>query len=141
MPLRLPLPEGMLAFPSHYYNTDANHNPFSISDTTRVVLIRVWYFLAKYPQQAEKLLSELRDVNERDANVLALLPHLKGVINEALRQMAAQLTGSGRIAGPEGFWVDKTWILGGVKVTALRYIISRREFTGLVNLLFRLTLI
>ncbi|OCK87071.1 uncharacterized protein K441DRAFT_596000, partial [Cenococcum geophilum 1.58] len=55
------------------------------SDIIRAALISIWYFLAKYPEHAEKILSKLRNVDEADANRLALLPYLNGVINETLR--------------------------------------------------------
>jgi hypothetical protein len=97
------------------------------SDTTRATLISTWYFLAKYPEHAEKILSELRNVDETDANGLALLPHLNGVINETLRLVPPQMTGGGRITGPEGLWVDDIWIPGGTKVTAPKYVVSRRK--------------
>jgi cytochrome P450 len=97
------------------------------SDTTRATLISVWYFLSKYPSNADKIREELSKVDHTDANALALLPHLNGVINETLRLVPPQMTGGGRITGPEGLWVDDVWIPGGVKVTAPKYVISRRE--------------
>jgi cytochrome P450 len=93
-------------------------------------LISLWYFLCKHPQHADLILSELRahNVEETDANALAKLPHLNAVINETLRLVPPQLTGGGRITPPEGLWLDDTWIPGGTKVTAPKYVLSRRRF-------------
>jgi cytochrome P450 len=97
------------------------------SDTSRAALVSALYFLCKIPQQADKLRVELQNVDTRDANALALLPHLNGVVNEALRLFPSQLTGGGRITGPEGLWLDDVWIPGGVKVTAPKWVAFRRE--------------
>ncbi|KAF2458353.1 cytochrome P450 monooxygenase-like protein [Lineolata rhizophorae] len=95
------------------------------SDTTRATLISIWYFLSKYPENVDKILAELRTVDETDHNALALLPHLNGVINETLRLVPPQLTGGGRITGPEGLMVGGTWIPAGTKVNAPKYVVSR----------------
>ncbi|KAF2841053.1 cytochrome P450 monooxygenase-like protein [Patellaria atrata CBS 101060] len=95
------------------------------SDTARATLISTWYFLAKHQKDAEKVYDEIKDVDVTDANALAQLPHLNGVIHEALRLVPPQLTGGGRITGPEGLWFDDTWIPGGVKVTAPKYVLAR----------------
>lgn len=99
-----------------------------ISDTTRASLISLWYFLCKHPEHPDKILLELRDVDETDFNALAKLPHLNGVINETLRLVPPQLTGGGRMTSSEGLWIDDTWIPGGTKVTAPKYVLSRRKW-------------
>lgn len=37
------------------------------------------------------------------------------------------MSGGGRITGPGGLWVDDTFIPGGTKVTAPKYVIGRRK--------------
>lgn len=101
------------------------------SDTTRASLIALWYFMCKHPQHAEKTLAELGNIDETDSNILAKLPHLNGVVNETLRLLPPQMTGGGRMTSAEGLWVDDTWIPGGVKVTASKYVLSRCRFAAL----------
>ena len=86
--------------------------------------------MCKHPQHAEKTLAELRDIDETDSNILAKLPHLNGVVNETLRLVPPQMTGGGRMTSAEGLWVDDTWIPGDVKVTASKYVLSRRKFAA-----------
>ncbi|KAF7512751.1 hypothetical protein GJ744_000318 [Endocarpon pusillum] len=95
------------------------------SDTTRATLIALWFFMCKHPQHAEKIVVELRNIDETDSNILAKLPHLNGVVNESLRLLPPQMTGGGRMTSAEGLWVDDTWIPGDVKVTASKYVLSR----------------
>lgn len=75
----------------------------------------------------DKILSELTAVDETGHNALALLPHPNGVINEALRLIPAQMTGGARITPSKGLWIGETWIPGGTKVIAPKYVISRRK--------------
>ncbi|KAI1490701.1 cytochrome P450 [Biscogniauxia mediterranea] len=95
------------------------------SDTTRASLISAWWFLSKYPEHAEKIRSEIQDVDIRDANALAVLPHLNGVISEILRLVPPAMTGGGRITGPRGLLLDDTVIPPFTKVTAPKYVIHR----------------
>ncbi|KAI4858741.1 cytochrome P450 monooxygenase-like protein [Hypoxylon rubiginosum] len=95
------------------------------SDTTRASLIATWWFLSKYPKDADKIYSEIQDVDVHDANVLATLPHLNGVINEILRLVPPAMTGGGRITGPDGLMIDGTLIPPYTKVTAPKYVIMR----------------
>ncbi|KAL9602209.1 MAG: hypothetical protein Q9179_002613 [Wetmoreana sp. 5 TL-2023] len=48
-------------------------------------LIGVFYELARNPDHANKIFNEVQDLDVRDAKVLSKLPHLDGVIAEALR--------------------------------------------------------
>lgn len=72
------------------------------SDTTRAVLIGIWWFLSKYPEHAKKVQAEVDGIDVNDASALATLPHLNGVINEALRLVPPVMTGGSRITGPNG---------------------------------------
>lgn len=95
------------------------------SDTTRASLIAIWWYLSKYPDHAEKIRSEIEGVDISDANALAGLPHLNGVVKEVLRLVPPAMTGGGRITGPQGLWVDGTFIPPFTKVTAPKYVIMR----------------
>ncbi|GAW16489.1 hypothetical protein ANO14919_059180 [Xylariales sp. No.14919] len=97
------------------------------SDTTRASLIVTWWYLCKYTEHANKIRSELIDADVADANVLARLPHLNGVINETLRLVPPALTGAGRITGPSGLLVDDVLIPPNTRVTAPKYTIHRLE--------------
>ncbi|KAI0191570.1 cytochrome P450 [Astrocystis sublimbata] len=97
------------------------------SDTTRAVLIGVWWFLSKYPEHAKQVQSEIDGLDVRDANAIATLPHLNGVINEALRLVPPVLTGGNRITGPNGMLIDDVLIPPGVKVTCPTYVLHRME--------------
>ncbi|KAK5627594.1 hypothetical protein RRF57_003309 [Xylaria bambusicola] len=97
------------------------------SDTTRAVLIGVWWFLAKYPEHAKKVQAEVDGVDPNDANALAALPHLNGVMNEALRLVPPVMTGGNRITGPSGMLIDDVLIPPGVKVTCPKYVLHRME--------------
>ena len=140
IPSRLKIHSPSSSACSHNHDVGAskltNH---STSDTTRASLISLWYFLCKHPQHADLILSELRAnrLDETDANTLAntlaKLSHLNAVINETLRLVPPQLTGGGRITPPEGLWLNDTWIPGGTKVTAPKYVLSRRRFLPLFH--------
>ncbi|TGJ88456.1 hypothetical protein E0Z10_g286 [Xylaria hypoxylon] len=97
------------------------------SDTTRAVLIGIWWFLSKFPEHAKKVQAEVDGVNPNDATALAALPHLNGVINEALRLVPPVMTGGNRITGPNGMLIDDILIPPGVKVTCPRYVLHRME--------------
>ncbi|KAI1120325.1 cytochrome P450 monooxygenase-like protein [Nemania abortiva] len=97
------------------------------SDTTRAVLIAIWWFLAKYPEHAKKVRDETAGIDVNDATALAALPHLNGVINEGLRLVPPVMTGGSRITGPNGMLVDDVLIPPGVKVTCPKYVVHRME--------------
>jgi cytochrome P450 len=91
-------------------------------------LIAIWWYLAKYSEHTSKIQKEIENVDVSDANQLALLPHLNGVINEVLRLVPPAMTGNGRISGPEGIMLDGTLIPPFTKVTAPKYVIHRSKF-------------
>lgn len=97
------------------------------SDTTAPSLTLVFYFLARYPMHAEKIYEEIQGVDRENPAALAMLPHLTGTINEAMRLLPAVLTFSSRITPPEGLMIDGTFIPGNTKICAPRYTIGRRE--------------
>ncbi|KAI1172957.1 cytochrome P450 monooxygenase-like protein [Nemania sp. FL0916] len=97
------------------------------SDTTRAVLIVIWWFLSKYPEHAQKIQAEVSGVDVNDPNALAALPHLNGVIHESLRLVPPVMTGGGRITGPNGMLIDDVLIPPGVKVTCPKYVVHRME--------------
>ncbi|KAJ6027722.1 Cytochrome P450 [Penicillium canescens] len=102
------------------------------SDTTAPSLTLLFYFLARYPDHAEKIHEELQEVNIEDPALLSTLPHLNGMINEAMRLLPAVLTFSSRVSPPEGLIIHGTFIPGNTKVCAPRYTIGRLE-TAYVN--------
>ncbi|KAJ2988814.1 hypothetical protein NUW58_g3778 [Xylaria curta] len=95
------------------------------SDTTRAVLVGMWWFLSKYPEHAKKVQAEVDGVDVNDVNALAALPHVNGVINESLRLVPPVMTGGNRITGPNGMLVDDVLIPPGVKVTCPKYVLHR----------------
>ncbi|KAF2726469.1 cytochrome P450 [Polyplosphaeria fusca] len=92
------------------------------SDTTRASLIGIWYFLCKHPEHANKIYSEVQNIDVNDVHKLASLPHLNAVIKELLRLAPPAMTGSPRLTGPNGLWVGDRWIPAGVKVTAPKFV-------------------
>ncbi|KAI0194201.1 cytochrome P450 monooxygenase-like protein [Astrocystis sublimbata] len=97
------------------------------SDTSRASLVATWWYLCKYPEHADKIRAEIEGVNVTDANELARLPHLNGVINEILRLVPPAMTGNGRITGPSGLRIGDVLIPPFTKVTAPKYVIHRLE--------------
>ena len=98
----------------------------SISDTTGPSLMLLWFFLASYPEHAEKIYGELSSIDTHDLGALAALPHFNGVINESMRLFPAALTTGSRLTPPEGLHIDGTFIPGATKITAPRYSVFRR---------------
>lgn len=96
------------------------------SDTTGPSLILMFYFLARYPDHAERVFAEISKVGDvSDIATLAALLVLNGFINETMRLAPAALTMGTRITPPEGLQIDGTWIPGGVKIAGPRYTIFR----------------
>lgn len=97
------------------------------SDTTGPSLILLFYFLARYPEHAERVFQEISTIDTSDLTVLASLPILNGFINETMRLIPAALTMGTRITPPEGLQIDGTWIPGSIKIVGPRYTIFRME--------------
>ncbi|KAL9055425.1 MAG: hypothetical protein Q9206_003146 [Seirophora lacunosa] len=97
------------------------------SDTTAPQLIFLLYLIARNPDAADKMSAELADVDPMDLNAVSRLPHLNGVINEALRLYSSVPTAVSRQTPPQGVMLGDTWIPGDTKVIIPRWVISRRE--------------
>lgn len=100
------------------------------SDTTSPALTCVTYLLAKHPEHAQKIFQELQGIDITDSKALAALPHLNGAINESLRLFPPAMTVNTRIAPPQGLWIEDTFIPGGTKLIAPKYVIMRCKFSG-----------
>lgn len=87
----------------------------------------MFFFLAKYPQHAEKIYEEVAGVDPHDLNTLSALPHLNGFMNESMRLLPAALSMGTRMTPREGLWIDGVFIPGNTKIAAPRYTIFRRE--------------
>lgn len=98
------------------------------SDSTAPSIIFLLYFLARYPEHANRIREELVGIDCEDIKTLATLPHLNGTINEALRLLPAILTAVSRKVPPEGLTVDGVFIPGGTKICAPRYSIGRCKY-------------
>lgn len=96
------------------------------SDPTRAGLIALFYYLCRYPEKAQTLYEEVKDVDENDLNLISSLPYLNGVVKETLRLVPPSPTVGARLTGPDGLWVVDVWIPSGVKVNATKYVIQRR---------------
>ncbi|KAK7746692.1 hypothetical protein SLS53_001879 [Cytospora paraplurivora] len=97
------------------------------SDTAGPTLVVLFYFLARYPEHAERVFEEIVSVDTSDPTVLAGLPRLNGFLNEAMRLIPAAPTTGTRITPAEGIQVDEIWIPGNIKLVGPRYTIFRME--------------
>ncbi|KAI1758434.1 cytochrome P450 [Xylaria castorea] len=95
--------------------------------TTGPVLILILYCLARWPEHAETIRQELRNIDYNDMVALSALPHLTATINESLRLYPAGPTFGSRQTPPEGLYCDGVHIPGDVKVIAPRYSLGRLE--------------
>ncbi|KAL8728064.1 MAG: hypothetical protein Q9166_005664 [cf. Caloplaca sp. 2 TL-2023] len=101
--------------------------PLLNSDTTAPSLITLLYLLARHPEDAEEISQELSTVDVQDVKAVAMLHHLNGAINEAMRLLPAVLTFVTRVTPPQGMKIGETYIPGNVKIAAPRYSIGRRK--------------
>ncbi|KAJ4344386.1 uncharacterized protein N0V89_012126 [Didymosphaeria variabile] len=90
-------------------------------------LILLFYCLARWPEHAEKIRQELRNVDYNDMTALSALPHLTATINESMRLYPAGPTFGSRITPPDGLNCEGVYIPGGIKVVAPRYSLGRLE--------------
>lgn len=97
------------------------------SASTAPSLSAVFYLLASYADDMEIIRQELSTVDVEDAKAVALLPHLNGAINEAMRLLPAFMTAGTRVTPPEGLMIGETFIPGDVKIAAPRYSLGRSE--------------
>ncbi|KAL8752225.1 MAG: hypothetical protein Q9184_005800 [Pyrenodesmia sp. 2 TL-2023] len=96
------------------------------SDTTAPTLTFLFYLIARNPEDANKIYTELADVDPMDLNVVSTLPHLNGTINEAMRLYSVTPTTVSRQTPPQGVMLGDTWIPGNTKVVSPRWVIFRR---------------
>ncbi|KAJ5754144.1 cytochrome P450 [Penicillium nucicola] len=112
------------------HGSDPTRAQWLSGDTATLVvagsLTLLIYFLARFPNHAERVNNELQDINIEDPVILSTLPHLNGTINEAMRLLPAVPTFSSRVTPPEGLVIDGKFIPGGTKICAPRYTIGRR---------------
>lgn len=102
-----------------------------VSDTTAVTLSYVFYYLAKMPEEAEKVRAEvesLYNAGTMQDRELKGLDHLNAVINEALRMHPPVPGGLLRDTPPEGIEVNGTHIPGDVTVSIPMYPIGRCKY-------------
>lgn len=87
------------------------------SDTTATALTTITYFLAKHPQQLERLQQEVRgafsSADEMNDSKLQSLPYLAAVIEEGLRMFPPTAFGLPRIS--PGATVDGHFVPAGVR--------------------------
>ena len=110
-----------------WLNGDAIAIIIAGSDTVAPTLVYIFYELAKTPEQQEKLYQELTSIAITDFKALQNLPHLNGVINEALRIHPPVPSGGYRETPLAGVTVAGTYIPGRTTIVAPRYSIGRLE--------------
>lgn len=95
------------------------------SDTTRASLVISCWYLARYPNHADKIRSETESVDLTNSSDLLSKPHLSGFIKEVLRLVPPNMTGLTRITGPKGLTIDGTFVPPFTRVVAPKYGIMR----------------
>ena len=110
-----------------WLNGDAIAIIIAGSDTVAPTLVYIFYELAKIPEQQEKLYQELTSIAITDFKALQNLPHLNGVINEALRIHPPVPSVGYRETPLAGVTVAGTYIPGRTTIVAPRYSIGRLE--------------
>ncbi|CAG8953351.1 hypothetical protein HYFRA_00003562 [Hymenoscyphus fraxineus] len=95
------------------------------SDTTAPSFVSIFYCLAKYPLDAEKIYEEVKNVDTLDIATVTALPHLNGVINEAMRLYPVLPTGISRLTPPEGVMFGNTFVPGNTKLLLPACVISK----------------
>ena len=97
------------------------------SDTTSAALLYIFYYLARDPEQVEKLRVDTDQIGCLDATSLQSLPHLNGVINEALRLNPPVPSAGLRQTSAEGLIVSGHFIPGKTVVAVPVYSLHRLE--------------
>ncbi|KAM7185435.1 cytochrome P450 [Naviculisporaceae sp. PSN 640] len=100
------------------------------SDTTAATLTGAFRCLAEHPHHIDLLRAEIDSLPRTDLGDyhqldLIDLPHLNGVINEALRLYPAVPSALQRLTPPEGLVIDGTFIPGNVTVYCPQYVLGR----------------
>ena len=95
------------------------------SDTTAATLTHVFYHLATSPNQVDVLRKELHQTSSIANWDLKDLPHLTGIINEALRMHSPVPSGTQRQTPPGGLQVGQHFIPGNTLVKIPSGVIGR----------------
>ena len=104
-------------------DTHALHDSEPIAST----LVGLFRELALGPDHAEKIYDEFHDLDVCNTKLLSILPHLNGVIAEALRLYPALPTCGNRKATRHGVTIGGTYIPPLTTIVAPRFSISRSE--------------
>ncbi|KAH8424225.1 cytochrome P450 [Aspergillus melleus] len=121
----------------HRLNGDARVVLIAGSDTSDSALTAIFYLLAHHPQEIEKLRRELEPYRDADPSAadeflhsqIARLPHLNGVINEALRLFPAVPGTLPRKTPPEGIVVQGVCIPGDITDYSPQWVMARSELS------------
>ncbi|KAF4511026.1 hypothetical protein G6O67_002864 [Ophiocordyceps sinensis] len=97
------------------------------SDPTTVTLIGVFAELAKHSEHADKIFEEVGHVDATDSGALSGLPHLNGVIKEAMRLYPAVLSGGSRKTMDQSVMIGGSLIPPHTTIVLPRFTINRRE--------------
>lgn len=123
----------------HRLNGDARIVLIAGSDTSGSALTAIFYLLAHHPDEVDKLRRELEPYRNADDSAdeflhsqIAHLPHLNGVINEALRLFPPVLGVLPRKTPREGIVVQGVHIPGDMTVYCPQWVMGRCEFLRVV---------
>jgi cytochrome P450 len=97
------------------------------SEPVPVVLIGLFAELAQKPEHIEGVYQELKDADINESKVLAKLPYLNAVIQEALRMYPVLPTGGSRKTGERGVTIGGVFIPPNTTMVGPRFTIQRRE--------------
>ena len=90
-------------------------------------LIFIFYRLARHPDWAEKLYTELTTCQTLHSTTLQSLPLLNAFINETFRLHPPVPSAGLRDTPPEGITIGDQYIPGGVTVLTPNYSLGRRK--------------
>ena len=118
---------------AHYISAQPTNKLTNLtSETTATALTFLFYHLARDPVHIQRILNEVRSVNDiRSNDSLHALPYLNACITETLRLHPPTPSGLMRQTPAEGIYVGGTYIPGHVTCLAPTYSIARRK-SGLV---------
>lgn len=105
-------------------DTHTRHDSGPVAST----LVGLFRELALGPDHAEKIYDEINDLDVCNTKLLSTLPHLNGVIAEALRLYPALPIGGNRKATDHGVTIGGTYIPPLTTIVAPRFSISRSEY-------------
>lgn len=108
------------------------------SDTTAIAMTHLFYYLASFPQQVEKLRAELKTLISPDkpfcVKDVQYGEHLNSLINETLRMHPPVPSGTFRTTPGEGITIDGVFIPGNINVSVPHYAIGRCKFFKPIHL-------